>query len=137
MKEKRTAAELERLKTRTLVILSRHAGACKIIGMGELYEEVFEQTYRHRINDTRQLRIMITGLRRDGVPIVSVPSRNGGGYYLAAAGSELEDYLSKQKRRALGILACVARIKNKSLPELLGQMALNLQPRDIHDKEAA
>lgn len=129
MKPKRTEAELNAAKTKLLVIMSQHVGAAKVIGMGELYEAVFEQPYGHRINGTRDLRKLVTDLRHDGVPICSVTSHSSPGYYLAAAGSELDDYTSRDKRRALKILAKVAKIRDLSMPELLGQMALELAPR--------
>ena len=78
---KMTEQEKQFRKTRILMIMSGHVGQGKRIGMGELYERVFEETYDHRINDTRNLRKLITELRRDGVAICSVAAKSGGGYY--------------------------------------------------------
>jgi len=107
--------------------LTHHIGRHRAIGMGELYEKIFEETWQNRINDTRRLRIVITELRRQGVAICSESSRAGGGYYLASAGSELKDYLSRLRRRALKVLSLEAKMRKMTLAELLGQIELNLR----------
>jgi len=117
-------------RSRLLAELTSHIGGHNAIGMAELYETVFERTWTHRINDTRILRHLITDMRRDGVPICSASSQDGGGYYIAAAGSELTNYLRRDKRRALGILARGARIKKISLPNYLGQIKLEMEVGD-------
>jgi hypothetical protein len=119
-------------KAKILGELTGHVGREKAIGMGELYETAFGDTWRNRINDTRRLRKVITELRWEGVPICSCSDRDGGGYYLAAAGSELRCFLERLKRRALKPLAMAARIEKTSLAEMLGQMSLNLK-EGTHD----
>ena len=113
-----------------LAALSAHIGRPNAIGMGELYELVYGLEWENRINDTRALRTAITDLREKGVPICSVATAGGGGYYLAAAGSELAGYLRRSEHRALKILYRNARIKKISLPEYLGQMKLNMEGGD-------
>jgi len=115
------------LEYRTLSALAAHIGEGNAIGMAELYERVFERPWEHRINDTRQLRRLITTMRDEGTPICSVSTSSGGGYYLAAAGSELIDYLHRGEHRALKILGRNARMRRITLPEYLGQMRLNIQ----------
>jgi len=95
--------------------------------MGELNEMVYREAWKNRINDTRRLRKILTDLRRDGVPICSSPTKDGGGYYLAAAGSELEEFLTRIHRRALRALSMESRIRKTSLAEMLGQMSLHLR----------
>jgi len=129
MKEKEDAL----FRARLLTELSRHVGEINAIGMAELFETVFGESWRNRINDTRKLRSLVTLLRREGVPICSVSSRSGGGYYLAAAGSELRGYTERDKRRALGILYRVSLIEKISLPELLGQMRLRMEGSDAKE----
>ncbi len=129
MKEKHTDAHRARL----LAELSRHVGEVNAIGMAELYEAVFGETWRHRINDTKRLRELVTGMRNEGIPICSVSASTGGGYYLASAGSELKSYTERDKRRALRILARVSRIEKISLPELLGQMRLRMEGCDAKE----
>lgn len=116
----------EQAKTRLLEILIRHVGRHRAIGMGELFQMVYGETWNHRINDTRILRTLITSLRKEGTPICSVVSAAGGGYYLASAGSELETYCKNLRRSALRKLALEAKIRKKTLPELVGQISLNL-----------
>jgi hypothetical protein len=114
-------------RNRLLATLTTHIGATHAIGMAGLYEAVFDRPWDHRINDTRPLRALITKLRQEGVPICSLSNQDGGGYYLASAGSELNDYLRRREIRALKILAMNALIKRKTLPEYLGQMRLNME----------
>ncbi len=125
-----TPEDVEKARTRLLLVMTRHAGPNKKIGMGELYEQVFDRQYHHRINDTRQLRYIITNLRNDGVPIVSNSSATNGGYWLAASASEITLYCAKGQRQAIGMLARIAKMKDVSLPEYLGQMRLELESND-------
>jgi len=122
-----TPEEHREFKARLMLEMSQHVGATNIVGMGELFEKVFDRTWNHRINDTRPLRNLITELRYEGVPIVSKTSSTGGGYYLASAGSELKKYCDRRKEQALKILAQVAAVKKISMPELMGQMALEIK----------
>jgi len=117
-----------------LAALTGHIGEPNAIGMGELYELVYGESWNNRINDTRALRKAITHLREEGVPVCSVAASYGGGYYLAAAGSELAGYLRRSERRALLILKRNATIKKISLPDYLGQMKLNMEGG--HDEAA-
>jgi len=120
-------------RSRLLAELSRHVGEINAIGMAELYEAVFGGAWRHRINDTKKLRELVTEMRNEGIPICSVPSSCGGGYYLASAGSELKNYTERDKKRALRILSRVSRIEKISLPELLGQMRLRMESCDAKE----
>jgi len=119
--------ELEKYRFRLLSEMVNHIGQHNAIGMGELFEAVIDEDWQHRINDTRKLRFLITALRAEGIPICSISNRNGGGYYLAAAGSELIAYLRRAERRALKILMRNARIKKISLPNYLGQLRLGME----------
>jgi len=132
-KAQRLQNELNR--TRLLSSLTDHIGQMHAVGMAELYETVYGETWENRINDTRKLRKLITDMRREGVAICSVSSSTGGGYYLPAAGSELKGYLRLSKVRALRILARVSRIQKISLPDLLGQMRLEMEDNG-HDEAA-
>jgi hypothetical protein len=125
----------EDVKRAIVMILSRHIGKEKAIGMGELYYQVYRKTWRHRINDTRELRQEIKGLRYQGVLIGETRSRTGGGYYLARSTYELEDWFRRRKREALKKLDMIAKMKNIGLPELLGQMQLGLTTGHAKSKE--
>lgn len=113
---------------RLLGILTRHVGREKAIGMGELYERVYGEPWENRINDTRELRRLITELRYDGALIGESRGRTGGGYYLARSTSELSDFLDRRKREALKKLKMIAAMRGQGLDELLGQMQLALRP---------
>jgi hypothetical protein len=127
----KTKANLKGYEGRLLAVLTTHIGTHNAIGMAELYEAVFGETWNHRINDTRTLRYLITQMRRDGTPICSVATKTGGGYYLAAAGSELRNYLERNKVRALKILTRNAAIEKVTLAEYLGQMRLNMEGEKV------
>jgi len=118
-----TEARKSRLKDE----LMEHIGWQNAIGMAELYEIIYGEGWENRINDTRGIRTLITALRNEGRPICSVSNSNGGGYYLAAAGSELDSYIKANERRALRVLSRNSRIRKISLPDYLGQMQLTLE----------
>jgi len=124
-----TTAEREAFRTNLLLEMARHVGKSHMIGMGELYERVFGESWDHRINDTRRLRVLVTDLRGQGVPIVSISAHTGGGYYLASAGSELSGYCRRLRNQALKKLVMEANLRKMSLPELMGQMALEFQEK--------
>lgn len=114
-------AEIRLLKT-----LSHHHGKARAISMPALFHAVFDREMGDKINGTRALRDLVTKLRREGIPICSTADQNGGGYYLASAGSDLEDYCRKLKIQALKKLTIVAKLQNRALPELVGQISINL-----------
>jgi len=126
------AQDTEILIGRLLMELTKHIGRSRAVGMGELYEAVFGEPWAHRINDTRRLRKLITQARYGfkPQPICSTSSRTAPGYYLAAAGSELEEYIGKLKHQGLRKLAMAAKLERVPLPELLGQLALYLREQE-------
>lgn len=123
--------ERELAKSKLLMELARHIGRARAIGMGELYSAVYGEDWENRINDTRPLRKLITDLRwgKAGkpVPIASVCCAFAPGYYIAT-GNELEDYIDKRLvKPALKKLGLAATLRNKALPDLLGQLAIDFQ----------
>jgi len=125
----------EEATSKILMILSRHVGREKSLDMGRLYERVFDKPYTNKINHTRRLRTIITALRQKGVPIGSTAAKNGGGYYLVRAGSELDEYCGRLRRAALGKLALESRLRKLSLPELLGEMQFNFTAEGAENTE--
>jgi hypothetical protein len=123
--KKMTEEQKQHFKGLLLQILTGHIGRARMIGMGELYEDVFGEPWQNRINDTRRLRKIITELRLEGVPICS-DSSSAGGYYLASAGSELEGYCKRMRRAALRKMVLEASVRKITLAELVGQMQLEL-----------
>jgi hypothetical protein len=116
-------------KARLLYVLTKHVGKTRSISMAELYKELFGEVPKNKINQARIIRELVTELRKEGVPICSDTDREGGGYYLAAAGGELENYCMRLRIRALKILQMEANLRKKTLPELLGQIALAMGSR--------
>ncbi|ESP62830.1 putative cytosolic protein [Smithella sp. ME-1] len=117
-------------RNRVWEVLNQHVGAANAVSMTELYELVFDRPWDDHVNSTRALRSLITAMRDDGLAICSITSRDGGGYYQPAAGSEMIDYLRKMERRALCILKRNSRMKKISLPDYLGQLKLDMEKTD-------
>ncbi|MBU2550492.1 MAG: hypothetical protein KKB20_18945 [Proteobacteria bacterium] len=117
--------ELE-ARERLRKVLQWHIGEEKAIGADRLQESVYGTPVRNKINDTRQVRRLIERLRREGEPIGSTSSQQGGGYYLIGTRSELTDYCRRHQRRALASLDIVANILKVSLSDLLVQMQFGL-----------
>jgi len=113
-----------------MMALSRHMGPEHAIGADALYAEVFGEAAKGKINGTKALRRLVTALRKKGIAIGSSCRTDGGGYYLVRAGSELEDFRRRMYRRpALRKLSLDAKLGKIALPELLGQITLNLSQR--------
>lgn len=127
-----TPEERERYLSRLKSTLMRHIGRPKRIGMGALFREVTGRDYRHRINDTRLVRRLVTELRAEGMPICSEAS-NDGGYWLASADYELEVYLKALRGQALKKLQQEARIRKISMPALIGQLSLDFEKEARRD----
>jgi hypothetical protein len=126
----------EYYKSKALAILTRHIGEEKAIDMGELYRRVYGKEWKHKINDTRKLRTLITKLRYEGCLIGSTRSQCGGGYYIARSASELNEFFERRTHEALKILSLISSMKHMGLDEMLGQMALNLRARKEHGNKS-
>ena len=113
-------------KYKLLAVLSCHIGRQNAISMAELHKAVFGGEVRDKIQDTRKIRHLITQLRKEGVPICSCTKKEESGYYLASAGSEMEDYCRRIRRRALRLLAMESKLRKLALPKLLNEIQLTL-----------
>lgn len=71
----------------------------------------------------RTLRSAISLLREAGHAVVGTPDT---GYYMAQTADELRECCAFLERRAMGTLVLIARLRRLSLPELLGQMQLDM-----------
>jgi hypothetical protein len=111
---------------RLLKILGHHPGKNRAIGAGVLYEAIYGKQSKDKIRDTRKLRELITAMRNEGYPICSTSDAEGGGYYLASAGSELDDHCKRIHARAMRLLVMEARLRKISLPGLVGQISMAL-----------
>lgn len=119
-------------KARLMMELSRATGKNRAVSMGQLFERVFQEEYVSKINGTRKLRTLITELRKEGVPVGSVSASSGGGYYLASAGSELDDYCRRIRNRALKLLAMESQLREVPMSDLLRQLQLNSTGEEQH-----
>lgn len=72
----------------------------------------------------RDVRKAVSDLREDGVPIAATPKT---GYYLAETADEIDECCQFLRRRALHSLRLESRLRKVALPELLGQIQLDLQ----------
>lgn len=124
------------IRGRVSEILMDHVGVENAIPMAALYEMIYGVRVRDKINDTRPLRRVIDAMQYDGRRINSIPSKDGGGYYLARSVHELNGFFSRLEKTALKKLSKVAAMKHTTLPALLGQMSLNLRPtEETHDDD--
>ncbi|HUU40972.1 MAG TPA: hypothetical protein VMW42_08530 [Desulfatiglandales bacterium] len=135
-RKKMTAEERQHYENRLLSELTRHIGAARKIGMGELYEKVFDKTWKHKINDTKPLRTLVVGLKKRGIPILSSRSNTNGGYWLPSAGSETTEYCRKVRIEALRKLKQIAIIRNTTVDIVVNQMALDLRPPTDQEEAA-
>lgn len=130
LREEKRRAAYEAVKARVLQVLTEHVGRANAIDMGELYRRVYGEEWRHKINDTRKLREVITDLRQSGAAIGSSASQAGGGYYLMS-GSELQEWADRVQAQALRKLGMVAKLRRRTLPELLGQIAVEAKDYEM------
>lgn len=71
----------------------------------------------------RRLRTLITAMRQDGTPICGHPTS---GYYIASKPEEIEASCLWLRSRAMTSLITISRLQNIAVPELLGQMKLEI-----------
>jgi hypothetical protein len=119
---KATTEDREYLKAQLTKEIINHVGEQNAIDMGDLYRRIYGKDWANKINDTRPLRQLITELKDEGVMILS----SCAGYYIAQTPSEAQTYLKRRKKKALKILAGVARMEKTTLPLLIGQMQIDL-----------
>lgn len=111
-------------KYKLLAVMTKHIGSNRAISMEALYREVYEDEPNDLINSTRKIRKLIEQARWEGLPICSVRKKDFHGYYLAGAGSELEDYCKRLRKEALKKLALEAKLRKITLPEIVNEMTL-------------
>ena len=100
-------------KDQLLTILSRHIGRGNGITALALAECL--DTY------ARQIRVLITELREDGVAVCGHPST---GYFIAGNAAELEETCQFLRGRAMHSLNLESRLRKVPLADLIGQMRL-------------
>jgi hypothetical protein len=127
---KMSVEQYNAVKSSVQTLLTRHIGPGNGIGMGELYHAATGKPWANRINDTRVLRKIITELRRDGAAICSDVAN---GYYLAQTAEDLSAHCGRLRKSALKKLALEARLRRIALPDLVGQIALELGNGGAHE----
>lgn len=96
-----------------LVILSRHQGAEAGIRAQDLAARLDVPE--------RRIRTLVSELREEGTAICAHPTT---GYFIPETPEELQQSCEFLEHRALRSLTLMSRMKNVSLPTLLGQLAL-------------
>jgi hypothetical protein len=115
-----------------LAALARHIGERHGIHVSQLVDEIVRrsdsgsaaeftrgQFWRERLE--RQIRNLVTELRRDGHHICAHPST---GYFMAETAEELDRTCLFLYDRAMASLQQVAAMRKISLPDLRGQLHL-------------
>jgi hypothetical protein len=120
--------ERRELEDQVLLVLASHVGKDRAIGMVKLQEEVFGAAVVDRINDTRPVRDLVDGLHWRGYQICATKA----GYFLGTA-AEFRKYSQALKDQGLRKLGKHARLERLALPELLGQLTMELA--ETPDKE--
>jgi biotin operon repressor len=78
----------------------------------------------------RDVRQAVSDLREDGVPVAATPAT---GYYIAQTADEVDECCQFLRRRAMHSLRLESRLRKVALPELLGQISLDVSepPTDM------
>ena len=101
-------------KHQLLNALAGHQGSAAGIGARELAAEL--------AIPPRHLRTLVSACREEGIAICGHPAT---GYFMATTPEELQQTCAFLEHRALHSLRKLSRMKNVSLPVLLGQLMLN------------
>ena len=105
-------------EARVLCILRAHSGRERAIRVPDLALQV---GYKGR-----EVQAIVHRLRIEhGAPIASAAGKPCG-YYLVETVAEVDAFVREQRRKALGTLAAIAAVKRVALPELLGQLAIEV-----------
>lgn len=100
-------------KTQLQTLLSRHIGSENGI-TAQAVADLIEVP-------PRQVRLLVTDLRLDGVAVCGTPRE---GYYIARDAEELEATCAFLRARALHSLLLESRLRKLPLPDLIGQLKL-------------
>ena len=117
------------LDAETLLIhLRRHRGKANGITAAKLCNEINKSNWQKAFGsgtgagpdtNTRELRKAVEQLRSEGFHVCAHPRD---GYYLAETEEELEETIEYLQKRAMRSLKQIARMRQVSVPDLLGQM---------------
>lgn len=119
-------------KNEVVAALSKHVGKSKGVSSTYLLSEITGHD-KHYHADDRYLRKMITELRLEGMHICSSPAY---GYYIAADEKELKETCELLFIRSMKTLRQITAMKNIAMPDLRGQLHLQLQKKESKDVTA-
>jgi hypothetical protein len=105
-----------------LTVLSRHIGARNGITAERLAWRLYGAGATER--DQRQIRKLVVDLRREGHHICADP---GHGYFIAETAEELDDTCRFLLQRSMTTLSQISAMKRVSMPDLAGQLRINLE----------
>ncbi len=71
----------------------------------------------------RDIRQAVSDLREDGIAVVATPAT---GYYIAQTADEIEECCQYLRKRSMHGLRLESRLRKMALPELLGQISLDV-----------
>jgi len=101
--------------------LSRHIGKTSGVTAKELVADITWQAASEA--ECRRLRQVIESLRREGQHICGHPSS---GYFIASNEAELNESCLFLYNRAMTSLSQISAMKKISLPDIAGQLRLNI-----------
>lgn len=110
--------DLDAAEIRVLAVLRAHRGRAAAIRVPDLARAVG--------TSPRDCQEIIHRLRVEhGQPIASTAAKPAG-YYLVETAGEIDQFVQEQRRKALGTLAAIAAVRRVALPELLGQLSIEM-----------
>jgi len=101
--------------------MTRHRGKARGITVHQLASEITGQPGSQAVE--RQIRHLVVELRKKGIPICACPSH---GYYLAETKEELQETLKHLRDRALTSLQQVRGLRRGAMPDLAGQLGIDV-----------
>lgn len=126
---KEASLKRQEAKGRLLTEMSRHLGEANAIGAGELFEMVFQRSYKgNKITGCRALRELIEEVKYGDNPtlIAHSCSCDRPGYYIPV-GSERKAYLDQEDEKIKRKIGRLARLNRVSAAAYAGQLALTIQ----------
>lgn len=100
-------------------LVSGHRGRARAVSASDL-------AHATGLTDRAVRAIIKTLIEQFGCPIASTPQAPAG-YFLPETLEEIRETLDSLKGRALSILHRMARLRGEALPDLVGQLALELK----------
>lgn len=110
--------DLDPREARVLSVLRAHRGRARAIRVDELGRVCGIRG--------RECQAVVHRLRVEhGVPVASAAGQPAG-YYLVETAAELEQCYREHRSKALSTLAAMAALRRVALPDLLGQLAIEV-----------